>query len=48
MKVKQVMLSQNQFPVVLEKTILKEALEEMDKYGLGIYMCRLSRCRKFV
>tara|TARA_B100001175_G_scaffold309948_1_gene312320 strand:+ start:401 stop:793 length:393 start_codon:yes stop_codon:yes gene_type:complete len=36
MKVKQVMLSQNQFPVVLEKTILKEALEEMDKYGLGI------------
>ena len=36
MKVKEVMLNKNQFPVVNEKTILKESLEEMDKYGLGI------------
>tara|TARA_B100000945_G_C20142909_1_gene484774 strand:+ start:301 stop:693 length:393 start_codon:yes stop_codon:yes gene_type:complete len=36
MEVKEVMLNLGQFPVVLEKTILKEALEEMDKYGLGI------------
>ena len=37
MKVKQVMLNINQFPIVNENTILKETLEEMDKYGLGIH-----------
>jgi len=36
MKVKKVMLNINQFPIVNENTILKETLEEMDKYGIGI------------
>lgn len=34
--VSDVMLSVNDFPIVSEKTILKETLEQMDNYHLGI------------
>ena len=35
-KLTEVMLLKHQFPIVNEKTILKEALEEMNKWRLGI------------
>ncbi len=47
MKVKEVMLNKNQFPVVNEKTILKESLEEMDKYGLGI-VCVINKKNQLI
>ena len=34
--ISQVMLNKNQFPIVSEKTILKKAIEEMNKWRLGI------------
>ena len=35
-QINKIMLKINNFPVISENTILKEALEEMNKYNLGI------------